>query len=167
MHLLFQRSTKTATRSLTLLPKTPPSSFSSSYSHSTKPFHDISSHSRVQKLIASQSDPPFAKEIFDYAAYHPNFRHSYAFYFTLILKLGWSKYFSLVDDLLLRIRVEFQNYTISLALFSHLIKIYDEANQPQKALRVFYTMVEFDCKPSIKHLNRILQILFSHQNFLP
>ncbi|KAB2595895.1 pentatricopeptide repeat-containing protein [Pyrus ussuriensis x Pyrus communis] len=131
MHLLFQRSTKTATRSLALLPKTPPSS-SSSYSHSTKPIHDVGSHSRVQKLIASQSDPPFAKEIFDYTAYHPNFRHSYAFYFTLILKLGWSKYFSLVDDLLLRIRLEFQNYI-----------------------------------PSIKHLNRIIQILVSHQNFLP
>ncbi|KAM1140958.1 hypothetical protein ACFX19_041682 [Malus domestica] len=145
MHLLFRRSTKTATRSFALPPKTPPSSSSS---HSTKPHHEIGSPSRVQKLIASQSDPLLAKEIFDYAA-----RHSYASYFTLILKLGRSKYFSLVDDLLLLF--ESQNYTNL-----------RRSHQPQKALRVFYTMVEFDCRPSVKHLNRILHILVSHRNFL-
>ncbi|XP_070674333.1 conserved oligomeric Golgi complex subunit 4-like [Malus domestica] len=168
MHLLFRRSAKTAraaTRYLALPPKTPSSS--SSFFHSSQPRHqtpDIGSPSRVQKLIASQSDPLLAKEIFDYAARHPNFRHSYASYFTIILKLGRSKYFSLVDDLLLRLKS--QNYTVSPALFSHLIKIYGEANLPQKALRVFYTMMEFDCRPSVKHLNRILQILVSHRNFL-
>ncbi|KAM1125681.1 hypothetical protein ACFX19_041682 [Malus domestica] len=122
MHLLFRRSTKTATRSFALPPKTPPSSSSS---HSTKPHHEIGSPSRVQKLIASQSDPLLAKEIFDYAA-----RHSYASYFTLILKLGRSKYFSLVDDLLLLF--ESQNYTVSPTLFSYLIRIYGEAISPRR-----------------------------------
>ncbi|CAL9007564.1 unnamed protein product [Prunus brigantina] len=175
MHLLFQRSSKaavTVTRSLALPPKPPSSSsfvfFLSSQphnqNHEIRSIGSIGSPSRIQNLIASQSDPLLAKEIFDLAARQPHFRHSYSSFFTLILKLGRSKYFSLVDDLLIRLKT--QNYSVSPALFSHLIKIYGEANLPQKALRTFYTMVEFDCSPSVKHLNRILQILVSHRNFL-
>ncbi|PQQ21739.1 pentatricopeptide repeat-containing protein [Prunus yedoensis var. nudiflora] len=172
MHLLFRRSSKaavTVTRSLALPPKPPSSSsfvfFLSSQLHNQNhEIGSIGSPSRIQNLIASQSDPLLAKEIFDLAARQLHFRHSYSSFFTLILKLGRSKYFSLVDDLLIRLKT--QNYSVSPALFSHLIKIYGEANLPQKALRTFYTMVEFDCRPSVKHLNRILQILVSHRNFL-
>ncbi|XP_050366544.1 pentatricopeptide repeat-containing protein At4g01400, mitochondrial [Argentina anserina] len=156
---LFLRPPKT-------LPTLPPKTLISSFfffSSQPKPHHEtsIGSPARVQKLIASQPDPLLAKEIFDLAARHPNFRHSYSSYFTLILKLARAHYFSLADDLLLRLKSQ-----PSPALFTHLIQIYGDAHLPQKALRTFYTMFHFNCHPSVKHLNRILGILVSHRNFL-
>ncbi|KAL6131163.1 hypothetical protein ACLB2K_069541 [Fragaria x ananassa] len=159
---LFLRSPKTL---LTLPPKTQP--LISFFSHSPHPHHEsiLGSPARIQKLIASQSDPLLAKEIFDFAAQHPHFRHSYSSYFTLILKLGRAHYFSLVDDLLLRLKSQ-PTYSPSPSLFTHLIKIYGDAHLPQKALRTFYTMFQFNCKPTVKHLNRTLEILVAHRNFL-
>ncbi|XP_050280710.1 pentatricopeptide repeat-containing protein At4g01400, mitochondrial [Quercus robur] len=122
------------------------------------------SPSRVQKLIASQTDPLLAKEIFDYASNQPNFRHSYSSYLTLILKLGRSNYFSLIDNLLISLKIH--HYSLPPSLFSHLIKLYGNANLPNKALKTFYTIMEFNCRPSVKHLNCILEILVSHRNYV-
>lgn len=124
----------------------------------------IGSPTRVQKLIASQSDPLLAKEIFDYASRQPNFRHNYSAYLTLILKLGRSKYFSLVDDLLRRLKSD--SCPVTPTLFSYLIRIYGEADLPDKAFKTFYTMMQFDCKPLPKHLNSILEILVAHRNYV-
>ncbi|KAJ6675143.1 TETRATRICOPEPTIDE REPEAT (TPR)-LIKE SUPERFAMILY PROTEIN-RELATED [Salix viminalis] len=100
----------------------------------------IGSPSRVQKLIASQSDPLLAKEIFDYASRQPNFQHSYSCYLILILKLGRAKYFSFIDDLLIDLKSK--NYPVTPTLFSYIIKIYGEANLPDKALKIFYTILK-------------------------
>ncbi|QHN83176.1 Pentatricopeptide repeat-containing protein [Arachis hypogaea] len=130
-------------------------------SRSNFPFE---SPSRVQKLIASQSDPLLAKEIFECASRHPNFRHSYSTYLILILKLGRSRQFSLVDDLVRRLKSE--SYPITPTLFSYLIRVYGEADLPDKTLKTFYTMLQYGFKPLPKHLNRILAILVSHRNFV-
>ncbi|KAL3512303.1 hypothetical protein ACH5RR_025020 [Cinchona calisaya] len=124
----------------------------------------IGSPARVQKLIAAQSDPLLAKEIFDLASRQPNFRHSYAAWHTLILKLGRSGHFSLMQSLLSSLKS--QNYTISPSLFSQIIQIYGDAGQPDEVLKVFYTILKFDIKPLPKHLNRILEILVTQHNFL-
>uniref|UniRef100_A0A2P2QPK1 Pentatricopeptide repeat-containing protein At4g01400-like n=1 Tax=Rhizophora mucronata TaxID=61149 RepID=A0A2P2QPK1_RHIMU len=124
----------------------------------------IGSPARVQKLIASQSDPLLAKEIFDYASRQPNFQHSYSSYLVLILKLGRSKYFSLIDDLVIDLKSK--GYPLTPTLFYYMIKVYGEANLPDKAMRTFYTMLEFNCKPLPKHLNRILEVLVVHQNYV-
>ncbi|OAY62074.1 hypothetical protein MANES_01G239601v8 [Manihot esculenta] len=124
----------------------------------------IGSPSRVQKLIASQSDPLLAKEIFDFASRQPNFQHSYSSYLVLILKLGRSKYFSLIDDLLVDLKSK--RYPVTSTLFSYIIKIYGEANLPDKVLKTFYKMLEFNFKPLPKHFNRILEFLVSHRNYV-
>ncbi|PON97205.1 Pentatricopeptide repeat [Trema orientale] len=126
--------------------------------------HGFVSPSRVQKLIATQSDPLLAKEIFDYASRQPNFRHSYSSFLILILKLGRAKHLSLIDALLLRLKAE--RYPVTQTLFSYLLKVYGEANLPEKALRTFYTMMEFGCKPLPRHLNRVLEILVSGRSLL-
>ncbi|KAK8319728.1 hypothetical protein V6Z11_A13G262000 [Gossypium hirsutum] len=51
-------------------------------------------------------------------------------------------------------------------LFSYLIKIYAEADLSQKALNVFYKMLEFNVKPLHRHLNHILELLVSHHDFI-
>ncbi|KAK5786081.1 hypothetical protein PVK06_040708 [Gossypium arboreum] len=51
-------------------------------------------------------------------------------------------------------------------LFSYLIKIYAEADLSQKALNVFYKMLEFNVKPLPKHLNHILELVVSHRDFI-
>ncbi|KGN45858.1 pentatricopeptide repeat-containing protein At4g01400, mitochondrial [Cucumis sativus] len=129
-----------------------------------QPDFSIGSPCRVQKLIASQSDPLLAKEIFDYACRQPHFRPSSSSLLVLILKLGRSKYFSLIDDLLLSFKS--RRYPVTPTAFSYIIKIYGEADLPDKALKVFYTMIDFGCTPSSKQLNRILEILVSHRNFI-
>lgn len=124
----------------------------------------IGSPARIQKLIASQTDPLLAKEIFDLASRQPNFRHSYATYHTLILKLGRSRHFSLMHAVLSSLKS--LDYSISPSLFTHIIQIYGDANLPEKALKTFYTILEFNIKPREKHLNCILEILVANSNFL-
>ncbi|TYI50883.1 hypothetical protein E1A91_D12G135500v1 [Gossypium mustelinum] len=168
----FLRSSKTVTtvpRSLTSLINP---SFLLFYSSSPNPPPNqrqpspspIASPTRVLKLISAQSDPLLAKEIFDIATTQPGFRHSYSSFLVLILKLGRSKHFSLVDDLLVRLKSD--QYRVTPTLFSYLIKIYAEADLPEKALSVFYKMLEFNVKPLPRHLNRILELLVSHRNFI-
>ncbi|XP_021280659.1 pentatricopeptide repeat-containing protein At4g01400, mitochondrial [Herrania umbratica] len=167
-------SSKTVSRSLTFPPKPPFLIFRSSSSSSPGPPHKqqpprtctspVGSPARVQKLISAQSDALLAKEIFDYASNQLGFRHSYSSFLVLILKLGRSKHFSLVDDLLIRLKSD--KYPVTPTLFSYLIKIYAEANLPERALKTFYKMLEFNIKPLPKHLNRILELLVSHRNFL-
>ncbi|VVB06904.1 unnamed protein product [Arabis nemorensis] len=124
----------------------------------------IGSPTRVQKLIASQSDPLLAKEIFDYASKQPNFRHSQSSHLIVILKLGRSKYFNLIDDVLAEHRSS--GFPVTGELFTYLIKIYAEAKLPEKALSTFHKMLEFNFTPQTKHLNRILEVLVSHRGYL-
>ncbi|KAL8056547.1 hypothetical protein ABFX02_04G126200 [Erythranthe guttata] len=124
----------------------------------------IGSPARIQKLIASQSDPLLAREIFDLASRQPNFRHSYATCHTLILKLGRSRHFSLMQALLSSLKSK--DYSISPSLFTHIIQIYGDAKMPDKALKTFYTILEFNIKPLTKQLNCILEILVANNNFL-
>lgn len=124
----------------------------------------IGSPSRIQKLIASQSDPLLAKQIFDLASLQPSFRHSYSAFHTLICKLGRSRYFSQMENLLSRLKS--LSYTVSPTLFSDVIRIYGDSKMPHKAIKTFYLMLQFDCKPLPKHLNRLLQVLISERDYL-
>ncbi|KAL0435002.1 UNVERIFIED_CONTAM: Pentatricopeptide repeat-containing protein, mitochondrial [Sesamum radiatum] len=108
----------------------------------------IGSRARIHKLIASQSDPLLAKEIFDLACRQPNFQHSYATYHSLILKLGRSHNFSLMHAVLSSLKSH--NYSISPSLFTHIIEIYGDAKLPEKVLKTFYTILEFNIKPRTK-----------------
>ncbi|KAL8172542.1 hypothetical protein V2J09_024346 [Rumex salicifolius] len=126
--------------------------------------HRVASPSRIHKLIASETDPLLAMEIFDLASRQPGFNHSYATYHSLILKLGRSHQFSLMDDLLARIKGV--RFPVAPGLFSKIIQIYGDADMPEKALKTFYLIVEFNCKPTSKHLNRVLEILVDRRGFL-
>ncbi|CAH2069302.1 unnamed protein product [Thlaspi arvense] len=128
------------------------------------PKPSFGSPTRVQKLIASQSDPLLAKEIFDYAYHQPNFRHSKSSHLVLILKLGRSRYFNLIDDVLAKHRSS--GNPVTGEVFTYLIKIYAEAKMPEKVLMTFYKMLEFNFTPQPKHLNRILEVLVSHRGYL-
>lgn len=128
------------------------------------PKSPFGSPTRVQKLIASQSAPLHAKEIFDYASQHPNFRHSQSSHLVLILKLGRSRHFNLIDDVLAKHRSS--GYPVTGELFTYLIKVYAEAKLPEKAFKTFYKMIEFNFTPQPKHLNRILEVLVSHRGYL-
>ncbi|GMH21770.1 hypothetical protein Nepgr_023612 [Nepenthes gracilis] len=124
----------------------------------------IASPSRIQKLIASQSNPLLAKEIFDLASRQLNFRHSYSTYYSLILKLGRSRYFSLMEDLLIQLKI--LRCPITPSLFSRIIRIYGDAHMPEKVLRTFYSIIEYNCKPTSKHLNYVLSVLVDCRHFL-
>ncbi|EPS71710.1 hypothetical protein M569_03047, partial [Genlisea aurea] len=124
----------------------------------------IGSPARIQKLIASQKDPLLAKEIFDLASRQPGFQHSYATFHTLIDKLGRSRHFGLMENIILSLKL--QRCSVSPSLFSRIIRFYGDANLPDKALKTFYTILEFNMKPLRKHLNRILEILVSNRNLL-
>lgn len=132
-------------------------------SSSSKPTN-ILSQNRVQKLISSQSDPLLAKEIFDLASKQPNFRPSYSTFHALILKLAHSHHFSHINSLFIQLKS--QNHPISPSLFSRLIRVYGETNHPEKALKMFYTILEFNIKPLPKHLNAILRVLVARRSFI-
>lgn len=134
------------------------------HSSKPKPTSTILSQGRIQKLISSQSDPLLAKEIFDLASIQPNFRPSYSTFHSLILKLAHSHHFSHINSLLIQLKS--LNYPISPSLFSRLIRVYGETNHPEKALKLFYTILEFNTKPLPKHLNAILRVLVDRRGFL-
>ncbi|MBA0642427.1 hypothetical protein Goklo_026814 [Gossypium klotzschianum] len=73
-------------------------------------------------------------------------------------------HFSLIDDLLVRLKSD--QYRVTPTLFSYLIKIYVEADLLKKALNVFYKMLEFNVKPLPRHLNHMLELIISHCNFI-
>ncbi|XP_076959722.1 uncharacterized protein LOC143635887 [Bidens hawaiensis] len=124
------------------------------------------SPSRIHKLISTQPDPLVAKEIFDLASKsHPNFHHSYSTFQTLILKLGRSRRFTLMNSVLLSLKSN-PRYTVKPSLFTHIIRIYADAHLPENALKMFYTMLEFNVKPRAKHLNVILETLVSERGYL-
>ncbi|KAI3904576.1 hypothetical protein MKW98_014756 [Papaver atlanticum] len=144
---------------------------SHNYSSSENPQNKISkiktlicSPAQVQKLIASESDPLLAKNIFDLASRQPNFCHSYSSFRTLICKLGGSRHFSLIQNLIKRLKSD--RYPVTPDLFGDIIQIYGDAKLPGQALKTFYTMLEFDCKPLPEHFNQLLQVLVAHQNYL-
>ncbi|XP_010689086.2 pentatricopeptide repeat-containing protein At4g01400, mitochondrial [Beta vulgaris subsp. vulgaris] len=124
----------------------------------------IASPTQIHKLISSQSDPLLAKEIFDLASRQPNFRHSYSTFHTLILKLGNARQFSLMENLLSQLkRLRFDTTP---GLFSRVICIYGDAHLPEKALKTFYSIIEYNCNPTSKHLNHVLKILVAQRNFI-
>ncbi|XP_071698360.1 uncharacterized protein [Rutidosis leptorrhynchoides] len=126
----------------------------------------LPSPSQIQKLISSQSDALIAKEIFDLAPKsYPGFRHSYATYQTLILKLGRAHRFTLMNSVLSDLKCN-RDYAVQPSLFTHIIRMYGEANLPDKALKTFYTILEFNIKPRAKQLNVILDILVAQRNYL-
>ncbi|XAR57603.1 hypothetical protein NMG60_11025797 [Bertholletia excelsa] len=129
-----------------------------------KPETPIGSPARIQKLVASQSDPLLAKEIFDLASRQPNFRHSYSAFHTLILKLGRNRHFSLMQGVLSRLRAD--ACPVPPSLFCHIIRFYGEAQLPDQALKTFYTILQFNTKPLPKHLNLILEILVDYPAYL-
>ncbi|XP_052192833.1 pentatricopeptide repeat-containing protein At4g01400, mitochondrial-like [Diospyros lotus] len=124
----------------------------------------IGSPARIQKLIASQQDPLLAIEIFDLASRQPNFRHSYSAFHTLILKLARARHFSLAQGLLRRLKTG--DSPITPSLFSHLIRIYGDAQLPDKAVAIFYSIPQFNTRPLPKHLNLVLQVLVAHPGYL-
>nr|XP_043632304.1 pentatricopeptide repeat-containing protein At4g01400, mitochondrial [Erigeron canadensis] len=123
------------------------------------------SQSQIQKLISSQSDPLVAKEIFDLASTsYPGFCHSYATFQTLILKLGRARLFPQMNSLLSSLKSS--HHTVTPSLFTHIIRLYGDANMPDKALKTFYTILEFNVKPRTKQLNVILEILVLDRKYL-
>ncbi|XP_031499120.1 pentatricopeptide repeat-containing protein At4g01400, mitochondrial [Nymphaea colorata] len=137
-------------------------SFSSSASSSSSslPSSQMGSPAHVQKLIASQDDPLLAKEIFDLASRQPGFRHSYSAFHTLIVKLGRSNHFSLMDSLLRRLKSE--SYPVTPGLFVDIMQIYCNAKMLDDAVKTFLRMPEFNCKPLTKHFNSLLRVLIDH-----
>ncbi|THG17115.1 hypothetical protein TEA_008193 [Camellia sinensis var. sinensis] len=82
----------------------------------------IGSPARIQKLIASQPNPLLAIEIFNLASRQSNFHHSYSSFHTLILKLGHTRHFSLMHNLLSRLKAH--GYPVAPSLFSYIIRMF-------------------------------------------
>ncbi|CAA7403558.1 unnamed protein product [Spirodela intermedia] len=126
------------------------------------------SPARLRKLIATQSDPLLAKEIFSLAAslrpddFSPSSPRSYSSLHVLILKLARARHFSLADSLLRRLP------SPSPGLFSALIKVYADAGLPDRAASAFrYMLRHTRCRPSARHLNRLLSALAARPDHLP
>ncbi|RZB49799.1 Pentatricopeptide repeat-containing protein, mitochondrial, partial [Glycine soja] len=104
------------------------------------------------------------KKLPNQTLFWPKKSWTYSSYLILLLKLGRSKHFTFLDGLLRPLKSD--SHPITPTLFTYLFKVYPEADLPDKALKTFYTILHFNCKPLPKHLNRILEVLVSHRNYL-
>ncbi|XP_019703118.2 uncharacterized protein [Elaeis guineensis] len=139
-------TTATATTSFRSPPPPPPS---------------IGSAARIQKLIAAQSDPLLAKEIYDVASsLRPDLLRRSSLH-TLILKLARARHFSAALSFLRHLP------SPSPALLSSLFHTFSRVSRPDLALSAFRRLLLSSSPPCPKLFNRLLSALATHPSSLP
>ncbi|KAL5974440.1 hypothetical protein ACLOJK_031105 [Asimina triloba] len=124
-----------------------------------KSFNQITPQ-RLCSLLELPLDVPTSMEIFDWAGRQRGYSHSFNAYYAVINKLGEAGEFKVVNRLLGQMKEEgivFREY-----LFIMIMKWYGRASLPGHATRLLDEMKdEFNCKPTFKSYNVVLDILVS------
>lgn len=116
---------------------------------------------RLLKLLELPIEPSTALDAFNWAARQKGFIHNGATYHAIIKKMGESGDFAEVHRLLWRMKSE--ECFCSEFTFILIMRCYGKARLPGQAARVLNLMYDFDCKPSTKSFNVVLDILVSSQ----
>ncbi|XP_022133930.1 pentatricopeptide repeat-containing protein At3g14580, mitochondrial [Momordica charantia] len=145
------------------------SSSSSSFSTSPSPdrlsLRDWLSPNEVITIIQRITDPPSVLEFLHRWSNRKDYKPNEAIYILIVSKLAEGRLFDAIDNLMLRIKAQ-KNCRLSDAFFFHVIKIYGNvAGRISKAIETLFDMPNYNCWPSVKTFNYVLNLLVSAKLF--
>ncbi|RZC67920.1 hypothetical protein C5167_011606 [Papaver somniferum] len=94
----------------------------------------------------------------------PFFKHTHLTYKTMIDKLGQEKEFLDGVQYLLQ-QMKLEGISCSEDIFISVIDSYKRAGLAEQALKTFYRIRDFDCKPTVKIYNHVLDALLNENKF--
>lgn len=117
----------------------------------------------VLKRLRCERDTIVAFEYFKSVANSNSFKHTSLTYQTMIEKLGRDNEMDGVQYLLQQMKLD--GISCSEDVFICVIKSYGQARAAELALKTFYRMQDFGCKPTVKIYNHVLDALLSENRF--
>ncbi|ESQ30084.1 hypothetical protein EUTSA_v10011454mg [Eutrema salsugineum] len=124
---------------------------------------------RLASLLRREKDPSTAIKLFrnpDPVSTNPSrpFRYSLLCYDIIITKLGRSKMFDELDQVLLQLKSDTRIVPTEI-LFCNVISYFGHGRLPSRALHVFDEMPQYRCKPTVKSVNSLLNALLKCGDF--
>ncbi|EEF39243.1 pentatricopeptide repeat-containing protein, putative [Ricinus communis] len=115
--------------------------------------------SQVEQVIRAEKDIEKAKLVFDSATaeYSHGFKHDNSTFSAIISKLLSANQFTLVEDMLNRMKQEKCNITED--IFLSICRAYGRVHRPLDSIRVFHKMKDFECKATQKSYITVFAIL--------
>ncbi|XP_020575615.1 pentatricopeptide repeat-containing protein At3g14580, mitochondrial [Phalaenopsis equestris] len=118
----------------------------------------------VLKVFQNLTDPELVMDAFKKASSRVDYKPSEAIYSLLINRFARAKKFNAIGDLLDMAKCD--KCRLSDEFFYRVIKIYGNlANHPELAINTLYRMPEFQCWPTIKTFNYVLNLLVCTKQF--
>ncbi|XP_010462215.1 PREDICTED: putative pentatricopeptide repeat-containing protein At1g53330 [Camelina sativa] len=129
----------------------------------------VSSSFRLASLLRRENDPSAAVKLFrnpDPESTNPKrpFRYSLLCYDLIITKLGGSKMFEELDQVLLQLKADTRIVPTEI-LFCNVINFFGRGRLPSRALHVFDEMPQYRCQRSVKSVNSLLNALLKCGEF--
>ncbi|XP_052191939.1 pentatricopeptide repeat-containing protein At5g16420, mitochondrial [Diospyros lotus] len=119
---------------------------------------------RLVSMITRQQNLDLALQIFHHAGhYHPNFRHNYDTYHSIVHKLARARAFDPMETILSQLHQS--GIKCGENLFITVIRNYGIASRPKDALRAFLRIKDFRIKPSVRSFNTLLNALIQNKQY--
>ncbi|GAB4849267.1 hypothetical protein Ancab_004071 [Ancistrocladus abbreviatus] len=110
-------------------------------------------------------EPNSVLTVLDHVSKRKDYKPNEALFSVIITKLGEVRNFEAIDDLLTKIRTQ-KSFRLSDAFFYNVIKIYGNVGgRINRAIETLFDMPSYDCWPSVKTFNFVLNLLVSRKQF--
>ncbi|CAA7049611.1 unnamed protein product [Microthlaspi erraticum] len=118
---------------------------------------------RLASLLRCENDPSAAIKLFRNPDPEPTnpkkpFDYSLLCYDLIITKLGKSKMFDELDQVLLQLKTDTRIAPMEI-IFCNVINFYGRGSLPSRALLLFDEMLQYRCEPTLKSVNSLLSAL--------
>uniref|UniRef100_A0A7C9E6Y0 Uncharacterized protein n=3 Tax=Opuntia streptacantha TaxID=393608 RepID=A0A7C9E6Y0_OPUST len=115
--------------------------------------------------IFNTAEPNSVLALLNHVSKRKDFKPSEALYTVVITKLGQARNFDAIDDILKMIKTQ-KNCSLSDCFFYNVIKIYGNVGGlVDRAIETLFDMPSYDCWPSVKTFNFVLNLLVSSKRF--
>ncbi|KAJ7948848.1 Pentatricopeptide repeat [Quillaja saponaria] len=119
----------------------------------------------VLNIINALKEPSSVITVLDRYAKRKDYKPNEAFYTLVINKLAQAHMFDAIENLMQIIRIE-RNCRLSDEFFYNVIKVYGNmAGRINRAIETLYDMPKYNCWPSVKTFNFVLNLLVSAKLF--
>ncbi|KAA8526710.1 hypothetical protein F0562_009061 [Nyssa sinensis] len=119
----------------------------------------------VLKIFQNLKDPNSAITVLDQLSKRKDYKPSEALYTTVINKLAVGKNFDGIEKVMRRIKLE-NHCRLSDDFFYNVIKIYGNvAGRINRAIETLFDMPNYNCWPTVKTFNFVLNLLVSTKQF--
>ncbi|KAL6957020.1 hypothetical protein U1Q18_024351 [Sarracenia purpurea var. burkii] len=126
---------------------------------------DWLSSNEVVKIFQTLKDPNSALTTLNQVSKRKDYKPNEALYSVVITKLALAKNFDGIEDVMGRIRIE-KSCRLSENFFYNVIKIYGNvAGRINRSIETLFDMPNYNCWPTVKTLNFVLNLLVSSKQF--